>query len=76
MESEEMLPKWFPRNNVPHSKMWPDDKVWYPLYLNGTKFEAYFLFEGYTSILSYVIRDFDNPEIILDEMQNSNQSVS
>lgn len=67
VESEEMLPKWFPRNDVPHSQMWPDDEVWYPLYLSGTKFKAYFLFEGYKTILSYVIRDFDNPSVILKQ---------
>ncbi|CAL8122314.1 unnamed protein product [Orchesella dallaii] len=68
-ESEEMSPKWFPRNNVPHSQMWRDDEVWYPLYLSGTKFRAYFLFEGYTTILSYIIRDFYDHTVILKEQK-------
>ncbi|ODM96469.1 7,8-dihydro-8-oxoguanine triphosphatase [Orchesella cincta] len=66
-ESDEMSPKWFPRDNVPHSQMWPDDEVWYPLYLSGTKFRAYFLFQGYKTILSYIIRDFYDHTVILKE---------
>lgn len=68
-ESEEMLPKWYSRDNVPHSQMWPDDEIWYPLYLNGIKFQAYFLFQGYKTILSYVIRDYEDPNVILQEMK-------
>lgn len=66
-ESEEMLPKWYPRNRVPHSNMWPDDEIWYPLYLEDMKFQAYFRFEGHQTILSYVIRDYKDPTVILKE---------
>jgi len=67
-ESEEMLPKWYPLNDIPHEKMWPDDKVWYPLFLKGIKFNAYFLFEGHETILSYIIRDYEDEQVVLQSL--------
>ncbi len=41
-ETEEMLPKWFNLNDIPYSKMWPDDSHWLPKLLAGEIFEAEF----------------------------------
>lgn len=73
-ESDEMLPKWYLRDNVPHSQMWADDEIWYPLYLEGTKFQGYFLFEGQKKMLSYIIRDFDDSSIILKELKYNDKN--
>ncbi len=45
VESEEMLPKWFPLENPPFDKMWADDPVWYPYFLRGERFNAEFWFD-------------------------------
>ncbi len=43
-ESEEMKPQWFHIDEIPFNEMWPDDKYWIPLFLNGKKFKGKFLF--------------------------------
>lgn len=43
-ESEEMIPKWFPLNAIPFSKMWECDRHWTPLVLEGRKVRADFYF--------------------------------
>lgn len=43
-ESEEMKPQWFQINEIPFDKMWPDDKYWLPLSLDGKKFKGKFLY--------------------------------
>lgn len=32
-ESEEMEVEWFNLNNIPVNRMWPDDKLWFPVFL-------------------------------------------
>jgi len=68
-ETEEMLPKWFPADDCPFEQMWPDDKIWYPIYRHGQKFKAYFLFRGQTEILSYYIRDFYDSSKIITQLK-------
>lgn len=46
METEEMAPKWFPKDQIPYDSMWEDDKYWFPLVLAGKSVDADFLFEG------------------------------
>lgn len=43
-ESEEMKPQWWHIEEIPFKKMWPDDKQWMPLFLNGKRFKGKFLF--------------------------------
>src|SRR3989338_1537168 len=43
-ESEEMKPEWFHVDEIPFESMWPDDKYWFPLFLNQKKFKGKFLF--------------------------------
>ena len=51
-ESEEMNPKWFDIKDIPYDKMFPDDKYWFPLILEGKKIRAYFEFDENWNILS------------------------
>lgn len=51
-ESEEMKPQWFSVDSLPYSLMWPDDELWYPIYLRGGKFRGRFHFQGHDKILS------------------------
>ncbi len=52
-ESEEMAPQWFKHNQIPFDKMWPDDKYWLPLILEGKKLKGKFLFGENEDILDY-----------------------
>ncbi len=45
IETEEMRPQWFDFKEIPFSKMWPDDKYWFPLFLENRLFDGEFLFE-------------------------------
>jgi 8-oxo-dGTP diphosphatase/2-hydroxy-dATP diphosphatase len=45
-ETEEMKPKWFKIEEIPFDQMWPDDKYWLPLLLDGKNFRGKFYFEG------------------------------
>jgi len=50
-ESEEMRPAWFGVDKIPYERMWPDDKHWLPLLLDGKKFKGKFLFDGFDTII-------------------------
>ena len=53
VETEEMRPEWFPIDALPYDSMWPDDKFWMPLLLEGKKFKGKFVFDGNTNIISH-----------------------
>ncbi len=44
LETEEMRPQWFPIDAIPFDEMWPDDRYWIPIFLEGKKFRTRFLF--------------------------------
>lgn len=55
-ESSEMAPQWVPRDAIPYSKMWADDKYWLPLVLRGENVKASFQFsEDGSKVLRYDI---------------------
>lgn len=37
-ETEEMRPRWFTIQDIPYDQMWPDDKIWLPILLDGKLF--------------------------------------
>lgn len=41
-ESEEMLPQWFQKSQIPFESMWPDDPLWLPHVLTGKFIKAEF----------------------------------
>ncbi len=43
--SDEGKLKWFPVDSIPYKKMWNDDLFWWPLMLNGIRFDAKFVFD-------------------------------
>jgi len=45
-ETEEAVPLWFRRPEIPYDQMWEDDVLWVPHLLDGGRFEGCFLFEG------------------------------
>ncbi len=52
-ETEEMKPQWFGVDEIPFEKMWPDDKYWFPLFLENKKFEGKFMFDDKNNIIEY-----------------------
>lgn len=55
--------KWFDINNIPYDKMFPDDKYWLPLILNGEKIKAYFDFDENWNLLSKNIDKLDKAAV-------------
>ena len=49
-ESDEMAPLGVAPADLDYSKMWADDRWWYPLFLAGTRFQAIFAFTGTTAL--------------------------
>jgi 8-oxo-dGTP pyrophosphatase MutT (NUDIX family) len=45
-ESNEMIPQWYPVEEIPYHRMWDDARHWLPLVLSGEKFQAKFQFKG------------------------------
>ena len=58
-ESDEMKPEWFDIQSIPYDKMFPDDKYWLPLILEGKKIKAYFDFDEEWNLLSKKIDDLN-----------------
>jgi 8-oxo-dGTP diphosphatase/2-hydroxy-dATP diphosphatase len=55
-ESNEMVPRWWPIDDIPLAQMWPDDRYWIPLFLAGKKFTGRFLFGPHDSVLEYSLK--------------------
>lgn len=56
VETEEMAPKWFPKNALPQD-MWDSDKHWLPRVLDGVKLRANFVYDENNNILSQEITE-------------------
>lgn len=56
-ESDEMRPVWFNISDIPFDSMWPDDRLWFSLFLAGKKFKGEFLFQGDNKIVEYKLEE-------------------
>jgi 8-oxo-dGTP diphosphatase/2-hydroxy-dATP diphosphatase len=56
-ETEEMKPAWFPVNNLPYDKMWPDDRHWFKYMLQNKRFVAHFIFSNFDTIVKQEIKE-------------------
>jgi 8-oxo-dGTP diphosphatase len=45
-QTPEAIPLWVDEREMPYSQMWADDRLWYPLVLEGRRFSGRFLFDG------------------------------
>ena len=59
-ETEEMRPRWFPLDEIPYEKMWADDVLWFPLFLRGICFLAYFHFDREEKMVYGRLRTLDS----------------
>ena len=57
VETEEMEPRWFVFSDIPYDTMWPDDRYWLPLFLEGKKFRTKFLFGEGDSVLEQSVEE-------------------
>lgn len=57
VETEEMRPQWFALGEIPFDSMWPDDRYWFPLFLEGKKFKGHFLFQDFNVILDHKLEE-------------------
>ena len=44
-ETDEALPLWFSKDNIPYHEMWADDVIWLPRVLHGESVDGRFLFD-------------------------------
>lgn len=51
-ETEEMIPHWFKKREIPYDKMFKDDAFWLPLILEGKKINAKFEFDEEWDLIS------------------------
>ena len=58
-ETEEMRPQWFLKEEIPFDTMWPDDKYWLPLFLEGKFLRGQFSFGDDKTLLDYTIKEVD-----------------
>lgn len=58
-ETDEAAPKWFRLDKIPYDDMWPDDRIWMPLMLQGKKFVGTFHLDGSNNLLGHEIREVD-----------------
>jgi len=56
VETEEMNPQWFNKKDIPFERMWPDEKLWLPLVLEGKSVEAEFVFDKNESIIDQALK--------------------
>lgn len=57
VETEEMNPKWFSFQEIPFSRMWPDDQLWLPSVLEGKKVHGKFTLRDFYTISDYTINE-------------------
>ena len=62
IETDEMLPHWYPVNDIPFSRMWQDDIYWLPMVLNRKRIVAEFSFaEDNETVAQWMIRGDTEP---------------
>jgi len=59
IESEEMRPQWFLTDALPFDEMWPDDRFWMPLFLEGKTFTGRFTFDEENNLLEQELHEGD-----------------
>jgi len=57
-ETEEMVPKWFPLNEIPWQEMWKGDDQWVPYVIENKKFSGEIHFaEGGEKLVSVEVKE-------------------
>jgi len=56
-ETEEMKPEWFAHSEIPFDSMWPDDKYWLPIFLEGKNIDGTFWFKDENTLLKHELHE-------------------
>ena len=59
-ETEEMKPQWFSQKELPFDHMWPDDRYWLPLFLEGKTLHGQFFFQDQDTLLDHTLKEVDS----------------
>ncbi|KNC99035.1 uncharacterized protein SPPG_05985 [Spizellomyces punctatus DAOM BR117] len=60
-ETEEMRPEWFSLDKIPFHIMWPDDQIWWPVFVGNKKFCGRFRFaKDQKEILAHDVGIFES----------------
>jgi len=59
-ETEEMRPQWFSQRELPFESMWPDDRHWLLLFLEGKTLRGRFSFGDGDILLDYTLKEVDS----------------
>ena len=59
-ETPEAIPVWVDEDRSPYDEMWEDDRIWLPLLIAGTHFDARFIFDG-DSMVDHVLDVIPSP---------------
>lgn len=51
IETDEMKPRWFPKEEIPYQEMWPGDDKWIPIYMRGDNVAGTATFDANTKAL-------------------------
>jgi hypothetical protein len=57
-EGDEMRPQWFNETDIPFDDMWPDDRHWLPMLLQGKQFLGNFQFEDEETLGDFTLREY------------------
>ncbi len=61
-ETKEMKPRWFSQDEIPFDKMWPNDRLWLPSFLEGKSVDATFTLDSEMKRVVAHEMSFFNPE--------------
>ena len=59
-----MIPKWYPIGDLPFDQMWTDVRLWYPLFVKGSKFVGHFRVRNESEVYGYLLNEITNQSII------------
>ncbi|MFZ1987431.1 MAG: 8-oxo-dGTP diphosphatase [Minisyncoccia bacterium] len=57
IESDEMKPEWFYKDELPFGGMWSSDLYWWPLFLRGKRFTGDFVFDENDKVISHELTE-------------------
>lgn len=56
-ETDEMRPAWYKKNELPLDNMWPVDRYWLPVILEGKKIKAECLLDESGAVLDFTVQE-------------------
>lgn len=60
VETEEMMPKWFSKQEIPFEQMWPSDREWLNMYFQGKNLIGNALYDDVSrAFLRYEFKEVD-----------------